>query len=114
MRLGFLLIFIAVPLLELALLIKLGGWIGIWPTLGLIVLTAVVGTALLRQQGLQTLNKLMSSVQEGEAPLLPMVEGALLLISGAFLLSKSQSPGTYESYSPIWSVRSETPIGSQS
>ena len=87
MRLGFLLIFIAVPLIELALLIKLGGWIGIWPTLGLIVLTAIVGTALLRQQGFKTLNKVVETLQAGKAPVVPMVEGALLLIAGAFLLT---------------------------
>ncbi|MEO1266419.1 MAG: FxsA family protein [Pseudomonadota bacterium] len=87
MRLGFLLIFIAVPLAELALLIKLGEIIGLWPTLALIVTTAVVGTALLRQQGLRTLNKVTQSVNAGEAPVIPMVEGVLLLIAGAFLLT---------------------------
>lgn len=79
--------FIAVPLAELALLIKLGGWIGIWPTLAIILLTAVVGTALLRQQGLNTLAKVGQSVNAGKAPVVPVVEGVLLLISGAFLLT---------------------------
>ena len=87
MRFGLLLMFIAVPLAELALLIKLGGWIGIWPTLGIILLTAVVGTALLRQQGLHTLAKVGQSVNAGKAPVVPVVEGVLLLISGAFLLT---------------------------
>ncbi|MEO0800148.1 MAG: FxsA family protein [Pseudomonadota bacterium] len=87
MRFGLLLMFIAVPLAELALLIKLGGWIGIWPTLAIILLTAVVGTALLRQQGLNTLAKVGQSVNAGKAPVVPVVEGVLLLISGAFLLT---------------------------
>ncbi|MEO1694942.1 MAG: FxsA family protein [Pseudomonadota bacterium] len=87
MRLGFLLIFIAVPIAELALLIQLGGWIGLWPTLGLIIATAVIGTFLLRQQGVATLNKVIRSVHAGEAPVGPMVEGVLLIIAGAFLLT---------------------------
>lgn len=87
MRLGFLLLFIAVPLVELALLIRLGGWLGLWPTLGIIVLTALLGTWMLRQQGLSTFSRAMASLSEGEPPVGPMIEGALLLIAGAFLLT---------------------------
>ena len=87
MRLGFLLLFIVVPLVELALLIRLGGWLGLWPTLGIIVLTAILGTWMLRQQGLSTFSRAMASLSEGQPPVGPMIEGALLLIAGAFLLT---------------------------
>lgn len=87
MRLAFLLIFIAMPIAELALLIKLGGWIGFWPTLGLIIATALVGTFLLRLQGVATLNKVIGEVNSGNAPVGPMVEGVFLIIAGAFLLT---------------------------
>ncbi|MEL6298176.1 MAG: FxsA family protein [Pseudomonadota bacterium] len=87
MRFGLVLLFIAVPLVELALLIRLGNWLGLWPTLGIIVATAIAGTALLRQQGIGTLNRALASLNQGEAPVGPMVEGILLLIAGAFLLT---------------------------
>lgn len=87
MGIGLFLIFIAVPLVELALLIQLGGWIGVWPTLAIILITAIAGTALLRQQGLQTLHKVMTEFESGKPPVVPMVEGVLLAISGAFLLT---------------------------
>ena len=47
--------FLLIPLIEIALFIQVGGLIGLWPTLGLVLLTAVVGTALVRAQGMQTL-----------------------------------------------------------
>jgi UPF0716 protein FxsA len=87
MRILFLLIFLAVPLAEIALLIQLSHWIGTLQTIGLVILTAFVGTYLLRQQGLRTLMKVSGEVQSGKAPVVPVVEGVLLLISGAFLLT---------------------------
>ncbi|MCB1509391.1 MAG: FxsA family protein [Hyphomicrobiaceae bacterium] len=87
MGLGILLLFIAVPLIELALLIKLGTWVGVLPTVALVILTAVVGTFVLRQQGLQTMMRLNEMMARGEPPVGPVVEGALLLLAGAFLLT---------------------------
>lgn len=87
MRIGFLLLFLAVPLAEIALLIQLSHWIGTWQTIALVILTAFVGTYLLRQQGMRTLIKVSGEVQSGKAPVVPVVEGVLLLISGAFLLT---------------------------
>jgi UPF0716 protein FxsA len=79
------LLFLLVPLLEIWLLIKVGGIIGALPTVAMVVLTAVLGAALARHQGLVTLQRLQASLARGEAPALEMVEGVLLLI-GAFLL----------------------------
>ncbi len=79
--------FVAVPLVEIAVLIKVGGWLGLWPTLALIVLTAIVGTALLRQQGLVVLTRAQRQLERGALPLFEVFEGACLLLAGALLLT---------------------------
>ena len=83
----FFLIFIAVPVLEIYLLITVGGIIGAVPTILVILLTAMIGVSLLRLQGLQTLTRLRASAERGELPALPMMEGALLIFAGALLLT---------------------------
>jgi len=80
-------LFILVPLLEIWLIIKVGSQIGALSTIGLIVLTAVIGVALLRQQGLATLNKVQAQMQAGELPATGMLEGMLLFFAGALLLT---------------------------
>ncbi|MEM7774799.1 MAG: FxsA family protein [Pseudomonadota bacterium] len=87
MRFALVLIFVAVPIIELALLIQLGSWLGFWPTIGLILLTAVVGTAVLQQQGLETLNRVSQATARGEPPVEPIIDGMFLLVAGAFLLT---------------------------
>ncbi|MBB4265173.1 FxsA family protein [Roseospira visakhapatnamensis] len=82
-----LLAFIATPILEIAVLLKVGGLIGLMPTLVLVVLTAVIGTALLRAQGLSTLNRARESLNRGEAPVRAVFDGACLLVGGALLLT---------------------------
>ncbi|MDD3448259.1 MAG: FxsA family protein [Gammaproteobacteria bacterium] len=82
-----LLVFLAIPLLEVMLLIRVGGVIGALPTVALVVLTAVIGVALLRRQGLATLQRVQQSVDAGRLPALEMVEGVGLLLAGAFLLT---------------------------
>jgi UPF0716 protein FxsA len=82
-----LLIFILVPAFEIYLLITVGGVIGALPTILLVIGTAVVGVQLLRQQGLSTLARLQSSVQQGELPTTVMLEGVILLLCGALLLT---------------------------
>lgn len=80
-------LFIAVPLIEIAVFIEVGGIIGLWPTIGLVILTAVAGTALLRAQGLATLRRAQASLDRGEAPLREVFDGACLLVAGALLLT---------------------------
>ena len=80
-----LVLFLAVPLVEIYLLIKIGGVIGAWPTVALVVGTAVAGAGLLRWQGMATLLRVRQSLERGELPALPMLEGVLLLIAGALL-----------------------------
>jgi UPF0716 protein FxsA len=80
-------LFIVVPLAEIAVLIQVGGWIGLWPTLALIVLTAVIGTAVLRQQGLSVLLRAQRQLEEGTIPIAEVFEGFCLVIAGALLLT---------------------------
>lgn len=80
-------IFFIVPLVEMYVLIKVGEVIGALPTIGLVVLTAVIGVALLRQQGLSTLTRGISRLQRGEMPAREMLEGLLLAVGGALLLT---------------------------
>ncbi len=87
MVLVILLALIATPLVEIAVFIEVGERIGLWSTLGLIVLTAVIGTALLRLQGLATLASARTTVERGGMPVQEVLDGVCLLIAGAFLLT---------------------------
>ena len=82
-----LLVFFLTPIVEMYLLIEVGGQIGSLPTIGLVMLTAVIGVALLKRQGLATLTRGMGRMQRGEAPIGEMAEGILLAVSGALLLT---------------------------
>ena len=81
------LLFVVVPLLELALLIKLGQWVGFWPTLGLVVATGIAGAALARAEGLRTLVAFRRETAEGRLPGQPLLDGLAVLVGGAFLLT---------------------------
>lgn len=77
---------IGVPLIELYLLIEVGSEIGAFATIVLTVLTAVIGTWLVRLQGLGVLARVGRSMAEDEVPALDMMDGALILVAGLFLL----------------------------
>jgi UPF0716 protein FxsA len=79
--------FLSVPLIEIALFIQIGGLIGLWPTLGIVVLTAILGTYLVRAQGILAMNQLRSSFSELHDPTEPLAHGAMILFSGALLLT---------------------------
>ena len=81
------LIFLAVPLVEIFLLIKVGKLIGAPWTIALVVLTAMVGAWLVRLQGLSALNRVRQSAARGELPALELLEGLFLLAAGALLLT---------------------------
>ena len=87
MPLLFLLLFIGVPIVEIAVFIEVGGWLGLWPTLAVIILTAVAGTTLLRWQGLSILARAKGSLERGELPLAEVFDGACLLVAGVLLLT---------------------------
>ena len=78
---------VVVPLAEIAVLIEVGGWIGLGPTLALIVLTAVAGLWLLRRQGVAVLRRAQQQMLAGAAPVAEVFEGFCLVIAGALLLA---------------------------
>jgi len=79
--------FVIVPIAEIATFIQVGDVIGLWPTLGIILLTAFLGTGLLRFQGLATLNRAQTALNEGELPLTSVIHGVFLLVAGLLLLT---------------------------
>lgn len=82
-----LLLMIGIPIAEIAVFIEVGGRIGLWPTIGTIILTAIIGTFLLRQQGLVTLQKVQSSLEQNRLPLTEVFDGLCLLVAGVLLLT---------------------------
>ncbi|MCK4842171.1 MAG: FxsA family protein [Methylococcales bacterium] len=81
------LFFLIVPFVEIYLLLKIGGIVGVFPTILLVVFTAVLGAWLLRQQGFATWQRFQTSLAQGEIPAYEMIEGPLLLVGGALLLT---------------------------
>lgn len=79
--------FIAVPLIEIALFIQVGGFIGLWPTLLIVIVTAVLGARLVKSQGLREMANLKGSLNEMRDPTEPLANGAMILFSGALLLT---------------------------
>jgi UPF0716 protein FxsA len=79
--------FLAVPIIEIYLLIQVGQVIGAGWTVLLVVLTAVIGVWLLRIQGLSTLTRAQRRLQENELPAREILEGMALVVAGAFLLT---------------------------
>ncbi|MBN4080383.1 FxsA family protein [Beggiatoa alba] len=82
-----LILFLSVPLLEIYLLLKIGSSIGVFSTVILVVLTAVIGVWLLRLQGFATLARAQASIARGELPATTMLEGLMLFVAGALLLT---------------------------
>lgn len=79
--------FLLVPLIEIALFIQVGGLIGLWPTLAIVVLTAFLGAGLVRSQGLAALTRVRSSFHDLRDPSQALADGAMILFAGALLLT---------------------------
>ncbi len=82
-----LLLFIVVPLAEIAILVKVGQNIGWLWTVLIVIFTAFIGTWLLRQQGFGVMSRATEALASGRMPVEPVIEGMCLLIAGAFLLT---------------------------
>ncbi len=82
-----LLAFIVIPLIEITLLINVGSRIGAWYTVGLVLLSAFIGVNMLRYQGLSTLAKAKQRMDAGQLPAQEMVEGIILAVGGALLIT---------------------------
>ncbi|MEM7211780.1 MAG: FxsA family protein [Pseudomonadota bacterium] len=81
------LLLVAVPIIEIALFIEIGGWLGTWPTVGIVILTALVGSWMLRLQGLKVLSEFQGRMMAGEEPGQLLADGAMILFAGALLLT---------------------------
>ncbi len=79
--------FLVVPLIEIYLLIKVGGLIGAAWTIFCVVFTAVLGAFLVRSQGFSTVRRIQSELEAGELPATALLEGVCLLLAGALLLT---------------------------
>ena len=81
------LLFVLVPIVELAILVRLGSRIGFWPTLGLVVLTGAVGAWLAKSQGLRLVRAIQGELAAGRIPANHLLDGLLVLIGGIVLLT---------------------------
>lgn len=82
-----LLLFIGVPILELYLLFQIGSVIGVLPTVGIVVLTGIIGSWLARREGRKTLLQIRNKLQSGAIPSDPMIDGLMILVAGALLIT---------------------------
>ncbi|MFO7830598.1 MAG: FxsA family protein [Desulfuromonadaceae bacterium] len=80
-------IFILVPILEIYVLISAGKIVGIWPTIGLIIMTGMAGAYLLRTQGADVLNRINIALNQGELPAEELIDGAMIFCGGLTLLT---------------------------
>lgn len=80
-------IFIIVPIVEIALLIQVGGFIGLWPTLFIVIATAFIGSWLLRSQGWSVINRAQHALEAGAFPAHELFEGLCLIVAGVLLLT---------------------------
>jgi UPF0716 protein FxsA len=78
---------IVVPVLELAVLIKIGQWIGVWATVALVVITAFTGILIISQQSFTVLRRTLEAVSEGRPPVAQVLDGLFLMTAGALLLT---------------------------
>ena len=81
------LLFLLTPAVELALLIQVDQVIGFWPTVGLIIITGIVGSHLARREGLSTWQRLNRRLQSGDLPGTELADGILILVAGALLIT---------------------------
>src|SRR2546421_1003228 len=78
---------IALPVLELALLIKTGQAVGFWATLGMVVGAAVLGAVIMSRQGMSVARRTREAIAQGRPPVGPVLDGAFLLLAGALLIT---------------------------
>ena len=81
------LLLLAVPVIEIALFIEVGGWIGTWPTIAIVILTALAGSVLLRHQGMAAMQGFQARLAAGETPGRLLADGAMILVAGVLLLT---------------------------
>lgn len=81
-----LLALLVLPFVEIAVFIRIGALIGVWPTIALMLLSTFVGAFLMRYQGLATLVRARQTIERNESPVDEMLDGLCILLAGAFLI----------------------------
>ena len=79
-------LFIVIPLIEIAVIIQVGQWLGVVNTIGLLLLISVVGAWLVKRQGLGVWRRIRDQQQAGQVPAAAVFDGALILVAGVLLL----------------------------
>lgn len=82
-----LLLFTVVPALELYLLLQLGQWIGVWQTVGIILITGGLGAWFAKREGVSVLRQIQAELRQGIPPASRLIEGLLVLLGGAMLIT---------------------------
>jgi len=80
-------LFIIIPIIEISVLMQVGELLGMWPTIGIVILSAWVGAKYVRQQGLATLQSVQAKMAQGEMPSSEIVTGLMLLVAGVLLVT---------------------------
>ncbi|MCZ4289509.1 FxsA family protein [Hoeflea alexandrii] len=78
---------LVVPLAEIAAFVVIGGQIGVWATLGMVLLTAIIGSFLLRWQGVGLFNRINTELRANRVPGRELVHGVMILVAGVLLLT---------------------------
>ena len=86
LRGAFVLVFVAFPLIEIAVLIKGGQGIGFWPTMMLLVAAAFLGMIVIREQGVSMVGRAFDAMREGRVPLEPMLDSYVVIMAGLLLI----------------------------
>ncbi len=81
------LIFAVIPVIELALLIKVGSIIGTMNTISIVILTAIIGAYMVKLEGLSVMSRIQKNMQEGIFPAEELIDGMMILLAGALLLT---------------------------
>jgi UPF0716 protein FxsA len=81
------LVFIVVPIIEIYVLIQVGGLIGVWPTVALLIADSILGTMLLRSQGRTAWARFNKALSERRPPAVEVFDGAMIILGGALLLT---------------------------
>jgi len=82
-----LLVMIVIPIAEIATFIGIGGYLGLWPTIVIVILTAIIGATLLRWQGLATFYSAQESLRQNQFPIGEVFDGLCLILAGTLLLT---------------------------
>jgi UPF0716 protein FxsA len=80
-------LFIVVPIVELWVILQIGDWLGLWPTVGLLIVDSVLGSMLMRAQGRAAWRRFSEALSAGRPPAREVIDGALIVGGGALLLT---------------------------